>query len=86
MRTVHDCVWTNRLKLYGMVDMYDINSGLVSIHSRNTFKSSHRKCSVKKVLLEISQNSLENTIGNSPVTLSKKLLKHECVPAILWKS
>ena len=50
-------------------------------------RSSHWRCSVKKVFLEISQNSQENTcarvsflINLRPVTLFKKLLWHRCFP------
>ena len=54
--------------------------------------SMYRRCSVKKVFLEISQNSQENicvrvsfliklpAAGRRPVTLSKKRLGHRCVP------
>ena len=45
-------------------------------------KNSHWKCSVKKFLLKISQNSWENTcarISCSP-TLFKKSLWHRCFP------
>ena len=45
-------------------------------------KSSHRRCSVKKVLLEISKNSQENTCGRvfflRPATLFKNRLWHRC--------
>ena len=57
-------------------------------HTRNT----HQGCSVKKVFLEISQNSQENTyaraffliklqaLGRRPATLLKKRLWHRCFP------
>ena len=38
-----------------------------------------RRCSVKKVFLEISQNSQENTCVR-PATLLKKRLWHRCFP------
>ena len=38
-------------------------------------------CSAKKVFLEISQNSQENTYASlSPATLFKKRLWHRCFP------
>ena len=58
-------------------------------------RSSHQRCSVKKVFLEISQNSLESTCakdsfltkfffnkvtGLRPATLLKKSLWHRCFP------
>ena len=58
----------------------------------NCFRSSHRRCSVKKVFLKISQNSQENTCarvsfliklqasGLRPATLLKKRLRHRCFP------
>ena len=39
-----------------------------------------QRCSVKKVFLEISQNSQENTCGPKPATLLKKKLWHRCFP------
>ena len=42
------------------------------------FRSSLQTCSVKKVSLEISQNSQENTCAR--VTLLKKGLWHRCFP------
>ena len=47
-----------------------------------------KKCSVKKVFLEISQNSQENIsarvtfffLGLSPATLLKKRIRHRCFP------
>ena len=42
------------------------------------FRSSHRRCSVKKVFLEISQNLQENTYAR--VSFSKKRLWHRCFP------
>ena len=63
--------------------------------SWNSLKSAEavvRRCSVKKVLLEISQNSKENTCvrasfltkleawGLRPATLLKKKLWHDCFP------
>ena len=39
-----------------------------------------QRCSVKKVFLEISQNSQENTSGLGPATLLKKRLWHRCFP------
>ena len=53
------------------------------------FRSSDRRCSVKKVFLEISQNSQENTCARvsfliklqaRPSTLLKKRLWHRCFP------
>ena len=49
-------------------------------------RSSHQRCSVKKVLLEISQNLQENTCAgvsflmNRPTTLIKKRLWHRFLP------
>ena len=49
-------------------------------------RSSHRRCSVKKVFLEILQNSQENSLffnkvsGLRPATLLKKRLWHRCFP------
>ena len=43
-----------------------------------TFRSSHQRCSVKKTLLEISQDSQENTCAI--VSLLKKKLWHRCFP------
>ena len=57
------------------------------------FRSSHVRCSVKKVLLEISQNSQENTCARDsfwiklqarPATLSKNNLWYRCFLWILW--
>ena len=52
------------------------------------FRSSHLRCSLKKVLLEISQNSLENTCARDslliklharPAALLKKSLWYRCL-------
>ena len=39
-----------------------------------------RSCSVKKLFLEILQNSQENTCARAPATLWKKRLWHNCFP------
>ena len=51
------------------------------------FRSSHWRCSVKKMFLEISQNSQENTCARISLliklqasTLFKKSLWHRCFP------
>ena len=44
-----------------------------------SFRSSHQRCSIKKGVLKISQNSQENTCAR-PATLSKKRLWHKCFP------
>ena len=53
------------------------------------YRSSHQRCSVKKIFLEISQNSQESTCGSlffnkvaglRPATLLKKRLWHKCFP------
>ena len=58
--------------------------------NKKIWRSSHQSCSVKKVLLEMLQNSQENTCarvsffnkvaGLRHVTLSKKRLWHRCSP------
>ena len=55
------------------------------IHSQMVkFRSSHRRCSTKKVLLIISQNLLENScVGVS--FLLKKRLRHRCFPVNIMK-
>ena len=54
-----------------------------------TCKSSHQRCSVKKVFLEILQNSQDSTCARvsfliklqaAPATLLKKRLQHRCFP------
>ena len=57
-------------------------SRLVSLHYL-IIRSSHRMCSVKKVLLEILQNLQENTyarVSFLTATLLKKSLWHMCFP------
>ena len=44
-------------------------------------KSSHRKCSIIKVLFEISQNSQEHACVGVFATLIKNRLQHRCFPA-----
>ena len=51
------------------------------------FRSNHRRCSVKDMFLEISQNSQGNTCARDsflikllPATLLKKTLRHSCFP------
>ena len=55
-----------------LVFMYNF---LVSISEAVT-----RRCSVKKVFLEISQNSQENTCARASFLISKKRLWHSCFP------
>ena len=57
------------------------------------FRSSQRKCSEKRVLLNISQNSQENTCARIPFLIRlqacnffKKLLWHRCFPVNYAKS
>ena len=52
-----------------------------------SLRSNHRRCCVRKGLLEISQNSYENTCAKvsfliklRPSTLLKKILWHKCFP------
>ena len=44
-------------------------------------KSSHRKCSIIKLLFEISQNSQEHACVGVFATLIKNRLQHRCFPA-----
>ena len=47
------------------------------------FRSSHRRCSIKKVFLKISQNSHENTCARrrpQAYIFIKKRLQHRCFP------
>ena len=49
----------------------------------DSYRNSHRRCSVKKMFLEISQNSQENTCGRVSIfvgepILLKKRLWHRC--------
>ena len=64
---------------------------LLQLFDNANFRSSHRRCSVKKVLLEISQNSQGSTCARDssatllkkrlwPATLFKKRLWHRCSP------
>ena len=62
--------------------------------SHKIIRSSHQGCSVKKVFLEILQNSEENTCarasflivsGLRPSTLLKKRLWHKCFPVTFAK-
>ena len=63
-----------------------VNYFCKSFHRRSLtgFRSSHGRCSIKKVFLGISQNSLENTCARVSffsfrhVTLLKKRLWHRC--------
>ena len=57
-----------------------LTSGCSLITIRTTIRSSHRGCSVEKVVLEMSQNSHENTCARvSLLTLLKKRLWHRCL-------
>ena len=57
-----------------------------SCQSWNFYKSNHRRCSIKKLFLKISQNSQENTCARVSFlvklesTLLKKRLWHWCFP------
>ena len=63
-----------------------VNYFCKSFHRRSLtgFRSSHWRCSIKKVFLRISQNSLENTRARAsffslrPATLLNKRLWHRC--------
>ena len=55
------------------------SSRMVFSLPQSFFRSSHQRCSVRKVFLEISQNSQENTCAPArPATLLKKRLSHRC--------
>ena len=54
-----------------------ISSNIFFSHSSES-RSSHRRCSVRKGVLRISQNSQENTC--EPATLLKKRLWYRCFP------
>ena len=55
------------------------SSRMVFSLPQSFFRSSHQRCSVRKVFLEISQNSQENTCASArPETLLKKRLSHRC--------
>ena len=61
---------------------------IFSISNSSIYRSSHRRCSVKKVFLEISRNSQENTCTRvsfliklkAPAALLKKRLWQKCFP------
>ena len=62
--------------------LYSNNSALHTLPTPVPNRSSHQRCSVKKVFLEISQNSQENTCARVSflITLLKKRPWHRCFP------
>ena len=81
---VHQLQHKNHLKVLSCHNLRNVNQEAVA-----------RRCSVKKVFLEISQNSQENTCvrvffsnvpGLRPATLLKKKLWHRCFSVNFAKS
>ena len=73
------CVWWSRTTSF-----FKSNLGL--LHSLSPFlakifpEAFYQRCFVKKVFLEISQNSQEGTCARVSATLLKKRLWHRCFP------
>ena len=61
--------WANKQCFHGWFSAFDYL--FVGYHT--PYRSCHRRCSIKKVFLKISQNSQENT-GVRPATLLKRRL------------
>ena len=57
MRLWHSCITVNLAKFLRVSTM---------LHMATPCRSSHQRCSMKKVFLEISQNSQENTYARVP--------------------
>ena len=77
------------LRLYENVENFQLNIGIATTLATicgesfaTPIRSSHQKCSVEKVFLEISQNSQENSCVRVLFmpTLFKKRLWHRCFP------
>ena len=56
---------------------------LFSVSLATPERSSHRRCSLKKVLLKFLQNWQENTCRSRPETLLRKRLQHRHIPVTL---
>ena len=72
------CVGASTLKI--LISLSIVLWGGAPVN-HSPFRSSHGRCSMKKIFLKISQNSQENTCARvRPATLLKKRLWHRCFP------
>ena len=65
-----------------MVVLASVFSISVCVYSEYCYRSSHQRCSIGNMFLDISQNSQENTCArvSRPTILLKKRLWHRCFP------
>ena len=79
----------NYKKFEGFASVFFCSCNFTSLHffisNRFIKKAVAQMSSVKKVFLEISQNSKETTLQAAPATLLKKRLWHRCFPVNIAK-